>query len=75
MGTSCPATYGGFLQTKPDGSYEVSKIPPGRYFVVVNPYGPSDESPYGVKYYPATSRFFAYVKDFIPASRPRVLFS
>ena len=42
-----------FLQTKPDGSYQVKKVPPGRYIVMVNPDGPYDEWPYDIKYYPS----------------------
>jgi hypothetical protein len=55
-GNQLPGYVRNFVQTNPDGSYEVSKIPPGRYFVVMNPYGPSDESPYGLRYYPVASR-------------------
>ncbi|HKV23049.1 MAG TPA: hypothetical protein VJN93_00520 [Candidatus Acidoferrum sp.] len=37
------------------GFYQISKIPPGRYFVVANEYGPNDQSPYDVQYYRSTS--------------------
>jgi len=33
----------------------MSKIPPGRYIVVANSYGPNDQSPYDVQYYRSTS--------------------
>jgi hypothetical protein len=33
----------------------MSKIPPGRYLVVANSYGPNDQSPYDVQYYRSTS--------------------
>ena len=31
-----------FLQTKDDGSYQIGKIPPGRYILKVDPNGPWD---------------------------------
>lgn len=52
-GSQLPGYVRDFLLTNPDGSYDITKIPPGGYVVVVNPYGPSEESPYDVQYYPA----------------------
>jgi hypothetical protein len=45
-----------FQETKDDGSYQIRKIPAGRYFVMVNPYGPDDKHPYDMQYYPAVLR-------------------
>jgi hypothetical protein len=52
-GSSLAGNVNFFLQTKPDGSYQVKKVPPGRYIVMVNPDGPYDEWPYDIKYYPS----------------------
>ena len=52
-GTRLPGYVKFFLQTNPDGSYAIGKIPPGRYMVLVNPDGPYDEWPYDIQYYPA----------------------
>jgi len=38
-----------------DGSYQIRKIPPGRYIVVVNPYGPRKASPYDIQFFPTAS--------------------
>lgn len=53
-GSRLPGYVRFFLKTSPDGSYEIDKVPPGRYLLIVNPDGPSDESPYALQYYPAT---------------------
>jgi hypothetical protein len=50
-GRSLPGNVRFFLKTDPDGSYQINKIPPGRYIVMVNPDGPYDEWPYDVQYY------------------------
>lgn len=55
-GTRLPGYVNFFLQTNPDGSYAIGKIPPGRYVVVVNPNGPYDDWPYDIQYYPAALR-------------------
>jgi hypothetical protein len=34
------------------GFYQLQRIPPGRYIVVVNPDGPHDDWPHNVQYYP-----------------------
>ena len=52
-GTRLPGYVKFFLQTNPDGSYAIGKIPPGRYMVLVNPDGPYHEWPYDIQYYPA----------------------
>jgi hypothetical protein len=44
-GSSLPGNVNFFLQTNPDGFYQVKKTPPGRYIVMVNPDGPYDEWP------------------------------
>lgn len=43
-----------FLVTSEDGSFHVSRIPPDRYILVINPSGPWDESPFDIQYYPST---------------------
>lgn len=45
-----------FQPNKPDGSYRISQIPPGRYTLLINPSGPYDGSPFGTQYYPSTPR-------------------
>ncbi len=52
-GKQLPGYVNFFLQTKPDGSYSINKIPPGRYVVLVNPDGAYDDWPYDIQYYPA----------------------
>lgn len=52
-GTRLPGYVKFFLQTNPDGSYAIGKIPPGRYVVLVNPDGAYDDWPYDIQYYPA----------------------
>jgi hypothetical protein len=42
-------------QIDSSGFYQISKIPPGRYIVVANEYGPNDQSRYDVQYYRSTS--------------------
>lgn len=42
-------------QIDSSGFYQMSRIPPGRYIVVVNSYGPNDQSPYDLQYYRSTS--------------------
>jgi hypothetical protein len=49
--STLPGNVNFFLQTNADGFYQVKKIPPGRYIVMVNPDGPYDEWPYDVEYY------------------------
>ena len=55
-GINLPGDVNFFLQTNPDGFYQVKKIPPGRYVVVVNPYGPYGGWPYDVQYYHSALR-------------------
>ena len=55
-GSSLPGNVNFFLQTNPDGFYQVKKTPPGRYIVMVNPDGPYDEWPYDVQYYRSALR-------------------
>jgi hypothetical protein len=45
-----------FVRTDRDGSYEINRVPPGRYVVWVNPSGPSQQSPYDIQYYPSARR-------------------
>ena len=45
-----------FQPNKPDGAYQISQIPPGRYTLLINPSGPYDGSPFGIQYYPSTLR-------------------
>ena len=45
-----------FEMTAKDGSYQFRKIPQGRYLVVVNRYGPRNESPHDIQYYPRAVR-------------------
>jgi hypothetical protein len=45
-----------FEQNKPDGSFQINQIPPGRYKVLINPSGPFDEWPFDIQYYPSTPR-------------------
>jgi len=52
-GSTLPGNVRNFLLTTSDGSYEITKIPPGRYTVMVNPYGPTRGSPYPPIYYPS----------------------
>jgi hypothetical protein len=54
-GSNLPGNVNFFLQTNPDGFYQVKKIPPGRYIIMVNPDGPYDEWPYDVQYYRSAS--------------------
>lgn len=51
-----PASVDRFQETKDDGSYQMRKIPAGRYRVMVNPDGPDDKHPYDMRYYPAALR-------------------
>lgn len=53
-GKNLPGNVNSFLQTTPDGSYQVKKIPPGRYIVTINPDGPYDDWPYDIQYYRST---------------------
>jgi hypothetical protein len=55
-GSSLPGYVDSFLPTRIDGSYEIRKVPPGRYTVVANPNGPSEESPFERQYFRAASR-------------------
>jgi hypothetical protein len=49
--------YANYAQmTATDGSYQLHKVPPGRYVVELNAYGRSKDSPYGVQYYPSGIR-------------------
>jgi hypothetical protein len=51
------AGYASFSEmTAADGSYQFRPIPEGRYLVVVNPYGPDNERPYDIQYYPRAVR-------------------
>lgn len=45
-----------FEPNKPDDSYQIIQIPPGRYTLLINPSGPYDGSPFGIQYYPSTLR-------------------
>ena len=51
-GKQIPGYFNSFGRTAKDGSYKFRKIPPGRYLVVMNPYGPDSEWPYDLQYYP-----------------------
>jgi hypothetical protein len=54
-GAQLPGFVNFFQMTNKDGSYEIEKIPAGRYVLLVNPNGPYDEWPYDIQYYPSTS--------------------
>jgi protocatechuate 3,4-dioxygenase beta subunit len=41
--------------TSPNGSYEISGLPAGKYIAVVNPSGPGIDSPYLRRFYPDTA--------------------
>jgi hypothetical protein len=45
-----------FRQSDKTGAFRIAKIPPGRYVLTINPYGPSKDSPFGTLYYPETAR-------------------
>jgi hypothetical protein len=53
-GSHMPAYVRFFEPNKPDGSYQISQIPPGRYALLINPSGPYDGSPFDIQYYPST---------------------
>jgi hypothetical protein len=55
-GKRLPGNVRSFLDTKADGSYHIHKIPAGRYIAMLNPNGPSNDSPYDPQYYPSTLR-------------------
>jgi hypothetical protein len=55
-GKQLPGNVDFFQETKDDGSYQIRKIPAGRYRVMVNPYGPDDKHPYEMRYYPEVWR-------------------
>jgi hypothetical protein len=42
-----------FAGRKADGSFQIKRIPPGKYILAVNPYGPGHESPYAPLFYPS----------------------
>jgi hypothetical protein len=50
-GKNLPGNVDFFQQTKPDGFYQVKKVPPGRYIMTVNPDGPYHDWPYDIQYY------------------------
>ena len=46
----------GFQQTDKSGSFTLPQIPGGQYKLMVNPYGPDNDSPYPPLYYPSAGR-------------------
>lgn len=46
----------GFQQTDKSGSFSLNQIPGGQYKLMVNPYGPENDSPYPPMYYPSAER-------------------
>jgi hypothetical protein len=54
-GVQLPGSVNFAQMTNKDGSYEVEKIPAGRYMVLLNPSGPRDEWPYDVQFYPSAT--------------------
>jgi len=52
-GVQLPGSVDFAQMTKKDGSYEVEKIPAGRYMALLNPSGPLDEWPYDMQFYPS----------------------
>lgn len=55
-GTSVGPSINSFLRNDKSGPYRIDKIPPGRYILTINPYGPSEDSPYAALYYPSAMR-------------------
>ena len=55
-GNQMPGNVRSYLPSNDDGSYGIKKIPPGRYFVVLNPSGPNDRSPFNTQYYQSAFR-------------------
>jgi len=55
-GSQLPGYVDSFQMTATDGSYQLRKVPPGRYLVMLNANGPSKDSPHGVQYYPSGVR-------------------
>lgn len=55
-GSRLPGYADSFSPTKTDGTYEMKRVPPGRYTVVANRNGPSEESSFERQYFPAASR-------------------
>jgi hypothetical protein len=52
-GTNLAPSINPFAGTKADGSFQIKRIPPGKYILAVNPYGPGHESPYAPLFYPS----------------------
>ncbi len=44
------------IKTSANGGFEFAQVPPGRYTLIVNPFGPDPESPYAPLYYPSAHR-------------------
>ena len=44
------------LMSDKAGFFRIGEIPPGRYILMLNPYGPSEGSPYAPQYYPSAVR-------------------
>ena len=42
-------------QNDKTGVFRIAKIPPGRYVLTINPYGPTKDSPFGTLYYPSAT--------------------
>jgi len=55
-GTGTALSINSLRRNDKSGSYRIDKIPPGRYILAVNPYGPSEDSPYTRLYYPSATR-------------------
>jgi hypothetical protein len=52
-GTQLPGFVNFAQLTNEDGSYEIEKIPTGRYIILLDPHGPRDEWPYDIQFYPS----------------------
>jgi hypothetical protein len=45
-----------FSDSDKNGIFRIERVPPGTYKLTINPYGPSDDSPYAPIYYPSAAR-------------------
>jgi hypothetical protein len=55
-GTDVGPSIDSFQRNDKNGSYRIGKIYPGRYILTINPFGPSEDSPYAPLSYPSAIR-------------------